>query len=87
MRGNGDGEFGQPQGLMVAPDGTVYVLDNWNDRIQLFNSQGRFLRKLVGYGQEEDGFRWGQDLSMDSDGNLYVSSQGNHGVLVFKPTM
>lgn len=35
--GEGDGEFSGPQGVVVAPDGSVYVSDCGNDRIQKFS--------------------------------------------------
>ena len=35
--GSGSGEFNRPIGIAVAPDGTVYVADTLNNRIQKFN--------------------------------------------------
>jgi DNA-binding beta-propeller fold protein YncE len=34
--GSGDGEFNWPQGVAVASDGSVYVSDSKNNRIQKF---------------------------------------------------
>ena len=45
MRGGGDGEFDWPQGLVIDGGGNVYVSECINDRIQVFDPQGRFLRK------------------------------------------
>ena len=41
MRGGGDGEFGWPQGLVIDGGGNVYVSECSNDRIQVFDPQGR----------------------------------------------
>ena len=34
--GTGDGQFKKPWGVAVAPDGSVYVSDSYNHRIQKF---------------------------------------------------
>jgi DNA-binding beta-propeller fold protein YncE len=34
--GVGDGQFDEPVGLAVDADGTVYVADTWNMRVQVF---------------------------------------------------
>ena len=36
-RGTGDGQFGYPQDVAVASDGSVYVADGGNHRIQKFS--------------------------------------------------
>ncbi|NOX90892.1 MAG: hypothetical protein GXP18_00140 [Gammaproteobacteria bacterium] len=43
-RGDGAGEFNLPTQVEVAPDGTVYVLDAGNFRVQVFSAEGQFQR-------------------------------------------
>ncbi|GIT01703.1 MAG: hypothetical protein CM1200mP27_03280 [Chloroflexota bacterium] len=43
--GTGDGEFNTPYGIGVASDGSVYIADNYNYRIQKFTSDGVFVSK------------------------------------------
>ena len=40
----GPGKLADPQGLVVAGDGTVYVADNGNGRVAVFDRNGAFLR-------------------------------------------
>ena len=58
-----------------------------NDRIQVFDLQGRFLRNWGREGNGDGEFRTPQGLSIDGAGDVYVSDQGNHRILVFKPTV
>lgn len=41
--GSGPGQFRIPHGIAVDKQGTVYVADRENSRIQLFNSDGKYL--------------------------------------------
>jgi len=85
--GSGDGEFSWPQGLGIDSEGNVYASDRGNHRIQVFDPQGRFLRKWGIRGSGDGEFSQPQGLAIDSDGDVYVSDQGNHRILVFKPTV
>jgi DNA-binding beta-propeller fold protein YncE len=41
--GTGEGQFNTPHGIWVHPDGRVFVCDRENDRIQIFDPEGRYL--------------------------------------------
>ncbi|MGH8913915.1 MAG: 6-bladed beta-propeller, partial [Acidimicrobiia bacterium] len=41
--GTGEGQFDEPQGIVVASNGLIYVTDRANDRVQYFDSDGTFL--------------------------------------------
>ncbi len=47
-KGTEDGEFNHPSGVTVDKYGDIYVADQGNNRVQLFNSRGRFVEKFVG---------------------------------------
>lgn len=79
------GTFNEPWGIGVAPDGTVYVADTWNHRIQHFTSDGEFLGMFGYFGQAEvpEAF-WGpRDVAIDSRGRIFVADTGNKRVVVF----
>ncbi len=41
--GSGKGEFREPRGIAVGADGRIYVADTGNKRVQVFDSDGRYL--------------------------------------------
>ena len=43
--GSGNGQFYEPHGVAVGPDGTVYVADTHSQRIQRFTPTGDFLSR------------------------------------------
>jgi uncharacterized protein (TIGR03663 family) len=79
------GTFYNPWGVAVGPDGTVYVADTWNHRIQKFSPEGDFLSMWGYFGQAErpDAF-WGpRDVVVDPDGLVIISDTGNKRIVVF----
>jgi uncharacterized protein (TIGR03663 family) len=89
----GAGQFREPWGIAVADDGTVYVTDTWNHRIQHFAADGGFLNAWGRFGQPPPGqaagalgyFYGPRDIAIDSEGLLYVTDTGNKVVQVYQP--
>ena len=83
--GSGDGQFDLPRNLAVAPDGTTYVLDGANFRVQAFNPDGTYLyqwgEKGTNPGQFAEPEPWG--IAVGLDGRVYVADTWNHRVQVF----
>jgi DNA-binding beta-propeller fold protein YncE len=45
--GSGPGEFNTPHSIATDAEGNVYVADRGNDRIQVFDGEGKFLRQIT----------------------------------------
>jgi DNA-binding beta-propeller fold protein YncE len=88
--GQADGQFQEPWGIAVAPNGNVYVADTWNHRVQYFDSSGKFLGKwgrlgdAKGRTDADQGVFWGpRSIAISSGGDVYVTDTGNKRVQVF----
>jgi predicted membrane-bound mannosyltransferase/DNA-binding beta-propeller fold protein YncE len=79
------GAFNEPWGIAVGPDGSVYVTDTWNHRIQKFTADGRFIKTWGTFGQGEtpESFYGPRGLAVDAKGRVYVTDTGNKRVVVF----
>jgi len=67
--GSGPGQFRIPHGIVVGSDGTVYVADRENSRIQLFNCAGEYVAEWTDVARP-------CQIFIDADGRLYVAELG-----------
>jgi uncharacterized protein (TIGR03663 family) len=79
------GMFNEPWGIAVGPDGSVYVADTWNHRIQKFDANGKFLLTWGYEGQADQiDALWGpRAIAVDAAGHVYVADTGNKRIAVF----
>jgi DNA-binding beta-propeller fold protein YncE len=90
-KGDGRGQFSEPWGIAVAPDGAVYVSDLWNHRVEKFDAEGNFLGMWGKWGNTggalaEVGVFFGpRGVALGQDGNVYVADTGNKRVQAFTP--
>lgn len=82
------GTFNDPWGIAVGSDGSVYVADTWNHRIQKFDASGNFVLQWGTGGLSSEGQDrfWGpRGVAVGPDGSIYVTDTGNRRVAVFDP--
>lgn len=72
--------------IAVGPDGTVYVSDSGNARVQVFTPQGRFIRQFGSFGSGKGQFLHPFDLTVDEAGNVYVADDQAETVSKFTPS-
>ncbi|HWA15598.1 MAG TPA: NHL repeat-containing protein, partial [Gemmatimonadales bacterium] len=80
------GSFNEPWGVAVGPDGSVYVTDTWNHRVQKFSATGTFMDTwgTYGEGQTPDSFYGPRGIAVDQNtGHVFVADTGNKRVVVF----
>jgi sugar lactone lactonase YvrE len=79
------GEFAKPVAVAVDKDGNLYVSDTWNNRIEVFDADGNFIRT---WGKAGDGvgyFARPKGVAIDSDGHVWVTDGVQQRVQVFTP--
>lgn len=88
--GKGDEYFYQPNAVLVAPNGDIFVVDGHsssdsaNARLMKFDKTGKLLRTLgskKGTGTGE--FDQPHALAMDSQGRLFVADRGNNRLFIY----
>lgn len=81
--GNAEGAFYFPSNITLARDGTIYVTDTGNFRIQAFSPEGEFIRAWGSVGDSPGFFARPKGISTDSEGNVYVVDAAFQNVQVF----
>ncbi|MFQ5529858.1 MAG: hypothetical protein ACE5FP_05850 [Gemmatimonadota bacterium] len=82
-RGAVEGEFRFPAFVDVGSDGTVYVSDGMNFRVQAFDPDGTFVRQVGRHGDVPGSFARPKGVATDSEGHLYVVDAAFNNVQVF----
>jgi DNA-binding beta-propeller fold protein YncE len=76
-RGSKDGEFSNPHDVDVAADGSVYVVDSGNNRVQMFDASMKH-RASFGAALGLDSPKY---LTFDGD-RVWLADEDNHRVLL-----
>ena len=79
------GEFAKPTGVALDREGNLYVSDTWNDRIEVFDPDGVFIRAFGKAGDGPGFFARPKGIAIDGDGHIWVADAMQNRVQVFTP--
>lgn len=94
VAGNGPDTFNEPNDVITAPNGDIFVSDghsgqaenpppNANARIMKFTRGGKYVKEWGRLGPAPGEFRTPHALAFDSRGRLFVADRGNHRIQIF----
>jgi hypothetical protein len=77
-RGIEPGQFHTPHTIRLGPDGNLYVCDRENDRVQIFDQDGKHLATW-------DGLHSMDGICIAPDGRIYGCAGIDHAIIQFGP--
>jgi DNA-binding beta-propeller fold protein YncE len=77
------GNFSLPDNVAVDKDGSVYVTDTLNDRVEIFDADGNFISQFGTPGDGPGHFARPKGVAIDRDGHIWVTDEVQSRVQVF----
>ena len=84
-RGNNNGQFNMPSGLVFSSNKMLYVIDGWNHRIQVFEDD-KFAFTFGSKGSNPGQFVWPVRIAIDTDNKVLVSDFNGGHISLFSHT-
>ena len=93
--GNPPTALNEPNDVLVAPDGSIFIGEGHNDqfldppgtggvgRISKFDRNGKFIKSWGTWGYGNGQHRGAHSLAMDSKGRLFVADRGNRRIQIY----
>ena len=75
--------FDSPWGVAVNARDEIAVTDTNNHRVQIFNTDGNYLRSFGREGNEAGEFIYPRGIAFHNNGNIFVADKGNHRIQIF----
>lgn len=79
------GDFSRPTNAAVDADGNLYVSDTFNNRVEIFDADGKFIREFGRSGDGPGYFARPKGIAVDADGHVWVADAVQDRVQVFTP--
>lgn len=77
------GNFAKPTGVAVDQDGNLYVCDTMNNRMEIFDADGKFISTFGKAGDGPGYFARPKGVAVDSDDHIWVADGMQDRVQVF----
>ena len=81
--GSSVGMFQYPWGVAVNARDEIAVTDYFKHRVQIFNSDGNYLRSFGREGNKAGEFKYPTGIACHNNGNIFVADHENHRILNF----
>jgi sugar lactone lactonase YvrE len=79
------GDFAIPTNVALDKDGNLYVTDTLNNRVEIFDADGNFIRTFGKAGDGPGYFARPKGIAIDVDGHVWVADAMQDRVQVFTP--
>ena len=86
VRSGIEGEFNRPNGMAVDRTGDLYVCDQLNARIQVFDSTGALLRVFGTRSNQINDFESPTEIEFDKFGNLWIVDGRKGAIITYSVT-
>jgi DNA-binding beta-propeller fold protein YncE len=87
IKGEGQDTFNRPSGVVIAPNGDIFVADGHggdsNARIVKFSKDGKFIKAWGTKGTGPGEFGELHAIAIDSAGRVFVADRGNNRIQIF----
>jgi len=80
-RGTAQGQFDEPQDLALDQDGTLYVIEMANNRLQAFDKDNTCIACFESSNTAVGGLNGPTGVAVGPSGEIYVSDTVNHRIL------
>ena len=82
-KGSSDGMFINHWGVTVNARDEIAVTDCWNHRVQIFSSDGKYLRSFGREGNKVGELKYPKRITFHKNGNIFVADTNNHRIQIF----
>jgi len=87
VSGNGPDTFHEPNAVVVAPNGNIFVADGHepggNARVVKLDHNGKFVKQWGEHGSGPGQFEAPHSLAIDSRGRIFVADRSNNRIQIF----